>query len=58
MKEAFITSVPIGGSGGEERLTENVSLNFAKVNLDYKPQTDKGGAAITFGCDIAANTEA
>jgi hypothetical protein len=33
----------IGGSGGEDRLTENITLNFYKVNLDYFPQDDKGG---------------
>ena len=27
----MITSVSTGGSGGEDRLTENVTLNFAKV---------------------------
>jgi type VI secretion system secreted protein Hcp len=57
MTEVFITSVSTGGNGGEERLTENVSLNFAKVELDYIPQDDKGGTGtkIPFGWDIAAN---
>jgi type VI secretion system secreted protein Hcp len=60
MEEVFITSVSTGGSGGEDRLTENVSLNFSKVNLDYTPQADKGapGTAIPFGWDIAANAKA
>jgi type VI secretion system secreted protein Hcp len=58
MDEVFITSVCTGGSGGEDHLTENVSLNFAKVKVDYSPQLDKGGNAtpITFGWNIAANT--
>ena len=57
MTEVFITSVSTGGSEGEERLTENVSLNFAKVELDYIPQDDKGrpGTKMPFGWDIAAN---
>jgi type VI secretion system secreted protein Hcp len=57
MNEVFITSVSTGGSGGEDRLTENVSLNFAKVNLFYTPQTEKGakGTDISFKWDIAAN---
>jgi type VI secretion system secreted protein Hcp len=57
MQEVFVTSVATGGHGGEDRLTENVTLNFSKVNVDYTPQTDKGGAgtAIPFGWDIAAN---
>jgi len=57
MEEVLITSVSTGGSGGEDRLTENLSLNFAKVSLDYTPQGDKGAAgnAIPFAWNIAAN---
>ncbi|MEY4717848.1 MAG: hypothetical protein RL563_466, partial [Pseudomonadota bacterium] len=29
MKEVLVTSLSTGGSGGEDRLTENVTLNFA-----------------------------
>ncbi len=38
MKNVLITSVSTGGSGGEDRLTENVSLNFAQVKVSYKKQ--------------------
>ena len=57
MQEVLISNVTTGGSGGEERLTENVSLNFGKVSLDYVPQNDKGeaGTAIPFGWDIGEN---
>lgn len=57
MSEVIISSVSVGGSGGEERLTENVGLNFGKVQLDYTPQKPDGGAdaAVQFGWDIAAN---
>ena len=57
MTEVLITSVSTGGSGGEDRLTENVTLNFAKVHVDYTPQDDKGkaGTAIPYNWDIAAN---
>ena len=60
MQEVFVTAVSTGGSGGEDRLTENVSLNFAVVNVDYTPQDAKGaaGTAIPFGWDIAANAAA
>jgi len=60
LEGVFISEVSTGGSGGEDRLLENVSLNFAKVNVDYTPQNEKGGAgtAIPFGWDIAANAEA
>ena len=43
---------------GEDRLTENVTLNFAKVNVDYTPQKADGSAdtAIPFAWNIAANS--
>ncbi len=43
MEDLIITSISTGGSGGEDRLTENVTLNFAKVKFEYDPQTTKGG---------------
>ena len=60
MSEVYITSVSGGGSGGEDRLTENVTLNFSKVTVDYKEQTASGGsgASPTMTWDIAANTSA
>ena len=60
MQEVLISSVSTGGSGGEDRLTENVILNFSKFNVDYMPQDDKGaaGTAIPMGWDIAANKKA
>jgi type VI secretion system secreted protein Hcp len=47
VEEVLITSISTGGSGGEDRLTENVTLNFAKVSLDYVPQDEKGAAGTT-----------
>jgi type VI secretion system secreted protein Hcp len=44
MKEVIITSVSTGGSGGEDRLTENVSLNFAEFEYAYQPQKADGSA--------------
>jgi len=60
MTEVLITSVTTGGSGGEDRLTENVTLNFAKVKVEYTPQKDDGSADATLnmGWDIAANVKA
>lgn len=57
MSEVLVTSVSTGGSGGEDRLTENVTLNFAKVKVDYKEQTATGvaGATPSMTWDIAAN---
>lgn len=42
MEEVLVTSLSTGGSGGEDRLTENVSLNFAKVTVQYTPQKADG----------------
>jgi len=55
----LVSSVSVGGSGGEERLTENISLNFAKVEVAYKIQDEKGGGKDggQFTWDIAANTK-
>lgn len=61
LEDIIITSVSTGGSGGEDRLTENVSLNFAKFKVKYQEQDDKGaakGGAVEFGFNIAENTTA
>jgi type VI secretion system secreted protein Hcp len=57
MTKIMVTSVSTGGSGGEERLTENVSLNFAKVQFDYREQKPDGTgeAAKIFKWDMQAN---
>jgi type VI secretion system secreted protein Hcp len=57
MNKVLVTSVSTGGSGGEDRLTENVTLNFAEVKFEYFLQTDKGVTASggVFNWDIAAN---
>jgi type VI secretion system secreted protein Hcp len=59
LSEVLVTSVSTGGSGGEDRLTENVTLNFAVVHLDYTPQKTDGsaGTAIPFEWDIALNAK-
>jgi type VI secretion system secreted protein Hcp len=58
MEVVLISAVSTGGSGGEDRLTENVTLNFSKVSLDYVPQDDKGapGTAIPMTWDISTNS--
>lgn len=57
MDKCMVTSVSTGGSGGEDRLTENVTLNFAKVKYEYFVQDDKGktSSAGTYNGDISAN---
>ena len=59
LTEVIITSVSTGGSGGEDRLTENVTLNFSKFKFSYQPQKadgskDGGTKDVTY--DIAANS--
>ncbi|NND91257.1 MAG: type VI secretion system tube protein Hcp [Granulosicoccus sp.] len=57
MTDIMVTSVSTGGSGGEDRLTENVTLNFSKVEVDYVPQKEDGTgeAEKKAGWDIAEN---
>ena len=59
MTDLIVTSVTTGGSGGEDRLTENVSLNFAKFKVEYTPQKKDGSgdAPITIGWDVAGNVK-
>jgi type VI secretion system secreted protein Hcp len=55
----LVSSISTGGSGGEDRLTENVTLNFAKVKSEYWTQGTKGAKDknANFGWDIAANVK-
>ncbi len=58
LSEVLVTSVSTGGSGGEDRLTENVTLNFAKVKYVYQPQKadgSKDGGEIPITYNVAEN---
>lgn len=57
MQDLIISSVSTGGSQGETRLTENVTLNFTKVKYKYIEQTETGGEGTKpeMGWDIQAN---
>jgi type VI secretion system secreted protein Hcp len=59
MEEVIVTSVSTGASGGEDMQTESISLNFAKVKVEYTPQQSTGGGAggTELGFDIRANKE-
>jgi len=59
MKDILISSVSLGGSGGEDRLTENISLNFAEFKTEYVPQKKDGTgeAAIEAAWHIAQNVK-
>jgi type VI secretion system secreted protein Hcp len=59
MNDVIVTGVQNGGSGADGS-SENVSIAFAKVNLEYKPQKADGSldAGIHFKYDLKAQKEA
>lgn len=60
LKEVLVSSVNTGGSGGEDRLTENVTLNFGQVLVDYQPQKQDGtkdGGPVKYGWNIRENVK-
>lgn len=59
MSEVLVTSLSTGGSGSQDRLTENIALNFAKVKVEYTPQKadGTGEATQTAIWDIAKNVK-
>lgn len=59
MSPVLVTSVSPGGSGGEDRITENISLNFAKMSVGYTPQKEDGSgdAEVTLNWNIEQNIE-
>jgi len=53
MKEVFISSCsPSGSSGGD--IAEGVSMSYAEIEFEYKPQDAKGGlgGAVKFGWNV------
>ena len=60
LEDIIVTHVSLGGSGGEDRLTENVTLNFKLFNLKYAVQTKDGskGAETEHKWNIAENAAA
>ena len=58
LTDVIVTSVSMGGNRGDNRNTENVTLNFAKYKYSYQPQDKAGaakGGAIETEYDIATN---
>ena len=57
LTDLLVSSISTGGSGGEDRLTENIALNFAKFKYEYTPQKadGTGDAPKIAGWDIPAN---
>jgi len=50
----MVTAVDTGGSGGDDRLTEEIRLNFTEIKMTYTPQRADGspGAAQEFGWNV------
>jgi len=44
LKDLLVSSVQTGGSGGEDRLSENITINFASYEVAYQQQSKTGGA--------------
>lgn len=59
MEDCLVSNVSTGGSGGEDRLTENLSLNFAKFKVEYTPQKPDGSgeASVEMAYNIAKNVK-
>ena len=57
LEEVLVSSVSMGGQGSDDRLTENVTLNFAKFKSEYTPQKPDGSgdAAVEGTFHIAKN---
>ena len=58
LKDVIITSVSLGGSGGDDRYVENVSLAFAEFEVAYQAQKNDGskdGGEVKAGWNIQQN---
>lgn len=58
--DALVSSVSTGGRGGDERLTENVTLGFRKVAFSYRSLQDgeaSTGGVVRMGWDLERNDE-
>lgn len=59
MTKCIITSISTGGAGGEDRLSENITINFEEFEFKYTPQKDDGSpdSPLPFKYNIAENQE-
>jgi len=47
LTDVMVTSYSTGGSGGEDMLTENITLTFAKIEFEHYKQSKDGSVAQT-----------
>lgn len=59
MEDVMISRIAQGGSAGEDRLTESISLNYSKISITYTQQNADGSKGpVKSACfDVAANVE-
>ena len=59
MESVILSSVSASASSGQDRLVENVTLNFAKITWRYRPidNTGKAGPEVEAIWDVLANKE-
>ena len=59
LEDVMVSTDSMGGSTGEDRLTENYSLNYSKIVFTYTGQDATGAALppIESGFDFGANTK-
>lgn len=57
IEDIIVSHVSMGGSGSEDRLTENITLNFAQFHVKYAEQAKDGskGAEVEHKFHIAQN---
>ena len=57
IEDIIVSSISTGGSGGEDRLTENVTLNFGRFKIEYVAQKADGSGepGVHAGFDIQKN---
>ena len=60
MKQVYITSYQTGGSSGNEKPLENLTLSFASIGMTYWSQSEKGAKdeKSEMGWDIKKNAAA
>ena len=60
MTEVFVSSYQVGGSGGSDIVpVEQVSLNYSKIEKEYKPQKADGSldSPVKAGWDLSKNVK-
>jgi type VI secretion system secreted protein Hcp len=59
LSDVLVSAYQIGGAGGEVVPGDSVSLNFAKIQVEYKAQNPDGslGASIKAGWDVKQNKQ-